>query len=122
MTYWDEWGGFYDHVVPPQLDGVSYGFRVPLLVVSPFTKKGSAANGGYTSHTMYSALSVLKFIETNWSVPSLTPKDSAANNMMDLFAFPPNRTSALRPATVLPTHACSALTAAERRLANEPGD
>jgi phospholipase C len=122
MTYWDEWGGFYDHVVPPQVDGVSYGFRVPLIVVSPFTKQGGAANGGSVSHTFYSALSVLKFIETNWGLPSLTPKDSGANNMMDLFSFPPNRIKPLRPKTVLSQHACTALTAAERHLADEPGD
>jgi phospholipase C len=35
---WDDWGGFYDHVVPPQVDQNGYGLRVPALVISPYAK------------------------------------------------------------------------------------
>ena len=37
---WDDWGGFYDHVVPPKVDANGYGLRVPALVISPYAKKG----------------------------------------------------------------------------------
>jgi Phosphoesterase family len=37
---WDDWGGFYDHVVPPVIDGAGYGFRVPGLVISPYARRG----------------------------------------------------------------------------------
>jgi phospholipase C len=95
FIYWDEWGGFYDHVAPPQIDGVSYGFRVPLLIISPYTKVGPSANGGSIDDTTFSALSLLKTIEDNWSLPSLTPKDAAANDMLDAFDFtaPPSQSS-----------------------------
>ena len=42
---WDEWGGFYDHVRPPTLDGLGLGFRVPALVISPFAKRGYVDHG-----------------------------------------------------------------------------
>ena len=38
---WDEYGGYYDHVPPPQVDAYRYGFRVPLLVFSPYTPRGT---------------------------------------------------------------------------------
>ena len=37
---WDEWGGFYDHVPPPTVDGFGLGFRVPLIVLSPYARQG----------------------------------------------------------------------------------
>jgi phospholipase C len=54
---WDDWGGFYDHVVPPRVDENGYGLRVPALVISPFAKQG------YVDHTELSFDSYLKFIE-----------------------------------------------------------
>ena len=112
VVAWDEWGGFYDHVAPPQVDSVSYGFRVPFLVISPYVKVGNGSNGGYVSHTFYSFESVLKLIETNWGLPSLTPKDAAANDMLDMFDF----ASPQRPTLVLSTRRCTPLTAAQLRI------
>ena len=54
---WDDWGGFYDHVVPPRVDGQGYGLRVPGLVISPYAKKG------YVDHQILSHDAYLKFIE-----------------------------------------------------------
>jgi phospholipase C len=54
---WDDWGGFYDHVVPPELDNMGYGLRVPGLVISPYAKKG------YIDDTTLSFDSYLKLIE-----------------------------------------------------------
>jgi phospholipase C len=112
FVVWDEWGGFYDHVPPPQIDAISYGFRVPLISISPYTKAGSSPDGGSISSTMYSHESILKFIEDNWDIPSMTPADGRANDMMDMFNF--SRTP--NPRLVLPMRACPSLTAAEKKL------
>ena len=111
---YDEWGGFYDHVAPPQPSYVSYGFRVPLLVISPYTKVGSSSNGGYISHTLYSFASVLKFIEVNWSLPSLGARDATSNDMTDLFDF----AAPQRPALLLQQRTCPGVTPAIQNLAN----
>jgi phospholipase C len=54
---WDDWGGFYDHVVPPAVDRNGYGLRVPGLVISPYAKRG------YVDHQLLSHDAYLKFIE-----------------------------------------------------------
>jgi phospholipase C len=103
----DEPGGFYDHVppqpaVPP--DSIQYptdilstdicannptpvcgffvtGFRVPLIVISPFTKPN------YVSHTVMDHTAMLKFIETRFHLPSLTARDAAQPDMSEFFDF-----------------------------------
>jgi phospholipase C len=57
---WDDWGGFYDHVVPPVVDQNGYGLRVPALVISPFAKKG------YIDHQTLSFDAYLKFVEDDF--------------------------------------------------------
>jgi phospholipase C len=57
LLAWDDWGGFYDHVVPPVVDQNGYGLRVPALVISPFAKKG------FIDHQTLSFDAYLKFIE-----------------------------------------------------------
>jgi phospholipase C len=57
---WDDWGGFYDSVVPPVVDGNGYGLRVPGLVISPY------ARGGYIDHQTLSFDAYLKFIEDDF--------------------------------------------------------
>ena len=57
---WDDWGGFYDHVAPPAVDGQGYGLRVPGLVISPYAKKG------YIDHQTLSFDAYLKFIEDDF--------------------------------------------------------
>src|SRR5207302_10186596 len=57
---WDDWGGFYDHVPPPTVDGQGYGLRVPLLVISPYAKSG------VIDHQTLSHDSLLKFIEDDF--------------------------------------------------------
>jgi phospholipase C len=83
---WDDWGGWYDHVAPKITDdGVSwgsgyvYGFRVPLIVVSPY------ARAGYISHTTHDFGSILKFIETTFTLPSLGYADATADDLSDCF-------------------------------------
>jgi phospholipase C len=57
---WDDWGGFYDHVVPPTVDANGYGLRVPGLVISPYAKQG------YIDHQILSSDAYLKFIEDDF--------------------------------------------------------
>jgi len=57
---WDDWGGFYDHVVPPRVDRNGYGIRVPALVISPYARKG------YIDHQTLSFDAYLKFIEDDF--------------------------------------------------------
>ncbi len=57
---WDDWGGFYDQVVPPRFDALGYGIRVPGLVISPYAKKG------YVDHQTLSFDAYLKFIEDDF--------------------------------------------------------
>jgi phospholipase C len=78
---WDDFGGFYDHVAPPSVDGYGLGPRVPLLVISPFAKPG------YISHTQYEFSSVLKFIEERFGLSPLTTRDATANDITDSFNF-----------------------------------
>jgi|SRR5580700_4789062 phospholipase C len=88
VIVWDDWGGFYDHVAPPITDEWGgLGFRVPMLVVSPYTRKGSGSQGGYISTTQYEFGSILKFIENNWTLPSLGTTDGRANSIADCFNF-----------------------------------
>ncbi len=107
LTY-DEGGGLYDHVAPqptvspdgikpsdlstnppdictistgPTCDFVYTGYRVPLIVISPFTKKS------YVSHTVADYTAILKLIETRFGVPALTKRDAAQMDMTEFFDF-----------------------------------
>lgn len=82
LLTWDESGGFYDHVPPPQVDSWGYGFRVPLIVISPFAKRG------FVDHEVMDHTSILKLIATNWGLPPLTPREANASDMLSAFSFP----------------------------------
>jgi phospholipase C len=118
LTY-DEWGGLYDHVSPqpavspdgikpvdlqpgdvctqvtgPTCDFVYTGYRVPLVVVSPYAKKN------YVSHTVADYTAILKFIETRFNLQALTKRDAAQMDMTEFFDFsnPPWMTPPTPPA------------------------
>jgi phospholipase C len=78
---WDDYGGFYDHVPPPQVDDFGLGIRVPLLVISPYAKSG------VIDHHLGEFSSVLRFIEDNWGLTQLTERDTAADNLAYDFDF-----------------------------------
>jgi phospholipase C len=94
----DEGGGLYDHVPPipvPSPDGIPpimpptnqpgdftlTGFRVPLIVISPFSKKN------FVSHTPMDYTAALKLIETRFNLPALTQRDHSMPDMTEFFDF-----------------------------------
>ena len=106
---WDDWGGFYDHVVPPAVDQNGYGLRVPGMVISPYAKQG------YIDHQTLSSDAYLKFIEDDFLGGSrLNPKTDGRpdprpdvredakilGNMVNDFDF----NQAPRPPVPLPTN------------------
>jgi phospholipase C len=78
---WDDWGGWYDHVNPPQVDNMGLGFRVPLIIVSPF------ARAGYISHVPHEFSSFLKYTEEVFNLPSLGTRDVMADDFADCFNY-----------------------------------
>jgi len=78
---WDDWGGFYDNAKPPQINYTSLGFRVPMIVISPYAKPQ------FISHTQYDFGTILKFIEEQFGLESLHTSDETANSMDDMFDF-----------------------------------
>jgi len=78
---WDDWGGWYDHVRPPLYNSYELGFRVPLIVVSPY------ARPGYVSHVQHEFGSILHFIEETYGLGSLGYTDVRADDLSDCFNF-----------------------------------
>jgi phospholipase C len=89
---WDDWGGWYDHVPPPQVDNMGLGFRVPLIIVSPYAK------AGYVSHTTHEASGFLKYTEEVFELPSLGSRDVNADDFSDCFDY----TQTPQPYTQIP--------------------
>ena len=78
---WDDWGGWYDHATPAIYNSYELGFRVPLIVISPYAKKG------YVSHVPHEFGSILKFTEEAFGLPSLGTTDVRADDLSDCFDF-----------------------------------
>ena len=113
---WDDWGGLYDHVVPPKVDTNGYGLRVPAMVISPYAKHG------YVDHQTLSFDAYMKFIEDDFlGGQRLDPKTDGRpdprtdvrenkgilGNLTSDFDF----TQAPRPPMLLPVHPVTTLTA-----------
>ncbi len=84
FIFWDDSGGFFDAEAPKYVDYDGLGIRVPLLVISPYAKKG------VVSHTHYEHGSILKFIENRFGLDPLTKNDGSdmrANSLNDCFNF-----------------------------------
>ena len=87
FIFWDDYGGWYDSEPPAYVDYDGLGFRIPLLIVSPYAKKG------YVSHVHYEHGSILRFVEDAFGLPRLAASDKRANSPDDAFDFkkPPRR-------------------------------
>jgi phospholipase C len=82
FVQWDDWGGLYDPVKPPYMGYDGLGFRVPILVISPYAKKD------YVSHVQYETASVLRFAEDLWGLDQLAAADKRATSPAgDCFDF-----------------------------------
>lgn len=79
VVIWGDWGGYYEDVTPPALDSIGLSMRVPMLVISPDAKSG------YISHTDYELASILKFVEQNWGLGTLSNTDERATSIGDMF-------------------------------------
>jgi phospholipase C len=106
---WDDWGGFYDHVVPPAVDQNGYGLRVPAITISPYARKG------FIDHQVLSSDAYLKFIEDDFlggarlnprtdhrpdSRPDVREVESILGNLVADFNF----NQRPRPPVLLPTN------------------
>jgi phospholipase C len=74
FIFWDDPGGWYDPVAPDYVDRDGLGFRLPLLIISPYAKQG------FVSHTDYEHGSILKFVEDRFDLPSMAESDRRANS------------------------------------------
>jgi phospholipase C len=81
ITY-DEYGGRWDHVPPPRGDSFGPGSRVPMIVVSPFARRG------FVDHTTYETVSILATIESRWALSPLTDRDRRATPLWNAFSLP----------------------------------
>ncbi len=118
---WDDWGGFYDHVVPPHVDQNGYGLRVPGLVISPYAKKG------FIDHQTLSFDAYLKFIEDDFlggqrldpatdgrpdPRPDVRENERILGNLVEDFDF----SQAPRRPLLLPVHPATTLTGVSARF------
>jgi phospholipase C len=78
---WDDWGGWYDHVDPPKIDAMGPGFRVPLIVVSPYARRG------YVSHHFHEVSGLVAFIEKNFALGTLGGRDDGSEAFADCFDY-----------------------------------
>jgi len=78
---WDDWGGWYDHVKPQTFNAYEDGFRVPLIVISPY------ARPGYVSHVQHEFGSILKFTEEAFNLGTLGYTDARSDDLSDCFDY-----------------------------------
>jgi len=81
LLLYDDWGGWYDHVPPPQVDENGYGMRVPGVLVSAYARRG------HIDSTELDFTSVPKFIEENWNLKPLSERDANATSFIAAFDF-----------------------------------
>lgn len=95
---WDDSGGWYDHVAPPPgPNGTTWGFRIPIVVMSAW------ARASFVSHRRRESTAITKFIEQNWNLGNMGQRDVTDDDLSDMFDYtrarpvPPLSVSALRP-------------------------
>ena len=83
ILVWDDWGGFYDPVAPPLPRDTQGGpgFRVPLIVISPYTRLNQSSQPGYISNVQYSFGSIIRFVEDTFGLGRLGTTDETTNSL-----------------------------------------
>jgi phospholipase C len=89
---WDDSGGWFDHIAPPPgPDGTSWGFRIPIVVISAWARSGydpkNPRAAPYVSHTQRESTSITKFIEKNWGLGTMGQRDVTDDDLSDMFDF-----------------------------------
>jgi phospholipase C len=124
---WDDWGGWYDHVQPPlMLNQYEIGFRVPMIIVSPYSNLANSGTKTNVNHTFYDFGSILKFIESNFSLGNIAPaatlqyadQFSGTGDLMDSFNF----TQTPLKFTTIPAKYDAAHFLNEKRAPTDPDD
>jgi phospholipase C len=92
IVTWDDSGGWYDHVAPPPgPDGTTWGFRIPIIVISAWARSNfDPAHPNampYVSHTRRESTAITKFIETNWALGNLGQRDVTDDDLSDMFDY-----------------------------------
>ncbi|HEV2339557.1 MAG TPA: alkaline phosphatase family protein [Patescibacteria group bacterium] len=100
---WDDFGGFYDHVAPNNIDQLGYGFRVPYIIISPYAYATDNPGNSHVSHVSLEFASVLKFAEQTFGLSSLGTRDVSAGDLSTQLDF----SQVHNPPLVLPLRNCS---------------
>ena len=81
IVVWDDWGAWYDHIPPPQMDYDGLGIRVPAIIISPYAQHGKIL------HTQYQFGSILHFAEDVFGLASLGVNDARSTSLTGAFDF-----------------------------------
>lgn len=92
LLTWDDSGGWYDHVPPPPgPDATSWGFRIPIVVISAWARSGYDPNRPnakpYVSHTRRESTAITRFIEKNWNLGTMGERDVSDDDLSDMFDY-----------------------------------
>jgi phospholipase C len=92
IVTWDDSGGWYDHVAPPPgPNGTTWGFRIPILVLSAWARSNydpaHPTAMPYVSHTRRESTAIIKFIEKNWTLGNLEQRDVTDDDLSDMFDY-----------------------------------
>jgi phospholipase C len=82
IVTWDDWGGWYDHVAPQRRNNYEVGFRVPILLISPYV-----VQAGYVSHVPHEFGSILHFVEETFGTGNLGTTDATSDDLQDSFNY-----------------------------------
>ncbi len=82
IVTWDDWGGWYDHVAPHRRNNYNLGFRVPILLISPYV-----VQSGYVSHVRHEFGSILHFTEETFGTGNLGTTDATSDDLQDSFNY-----------------------------------
>jgi phospholipase C len=92
LLTWDDSGGWFDHVAPPQgPDGTTWGFRLPIVAISAWSRSNydpaRPHATPYVSHAVRESTAIVKFIEKNWALGNMGQRDATDDDLSDMFDY-----------------------------------